>query len=281
MSETKINPERKAILNKIEECEKNGVWEVDPENDPPAIPLEANKIDYLSKNPFKKIMCKIVYKKAKKFVNELIDQKQIIIKEVIGAENLAKVKGGAFITSNHFHPFENLAISKIIEDSDANHRRIYRVIREGNYTNPPKGFDMFFKYCYTLPLSSKYETMKKFVKAVEVLSEKSFIMIYPEGHMWWNFKKPRPFKNGAFKFASKFDRPIIPCFITMEDSDVLDADGLPVQAYTIHIEKPIYPNIDLSMQERIEKLKNENFEICKNIYEKTYGIPLKYTCDEK
>ena len=88
-------------------------------------------------------------------------------------------------------------------------------------------------------------------------------------------------QNGVFKFSAKFDKPIIPCFITMEDTENLDGDGFPVQAYTIHFGKALYPNHDLSLPERTSDLKNRNFEFCKEVYEKTYGIPLKYTCDEK
>lgn len=276
-----INKERLEIIEKIKKLEKAGDWFHDVENDPPSLPLFPKDIDYLSKSPIKKIKSKIVTKKAYQFVDGLIAAKQIIIKEVIGGENLANIEGGAFITCNHFHPFDNLALSKVIDKFDTKKHKVYRVIKEGNYTNPPKGFDMFFKFCNTLPLSSRLDTMKKFMDAIEILSKKSFITINPEGHMWWNFKKPRPFKIGAFKFAAKFNKPIIPCFITMEDSDVLDGDGLPVQAYTVHIGKPLYPDMTISTAECAEDLKNKNFAFCKGVYETTYGIPLKYTCDDK
>ena len=67
MEEKKISTVRLDILEKIKQCEKDGFWDIDPENDPPTIPLEPNKIDYLSRNPFKKIMCHIVNRKANKF----------------------------------------------------------------------------------------------------------------------------------------------------------------------------------------------------------------------
>ena len=99
--------------------------------------------------------------------------------------------------------------------------------------------------------------------------------------MWWNYKKPRPFKDGAFKFAYKYNRPIIPCFITMEDSkEHIDGDGMPVQEYTVHIMKPIYPDSNLSGKQAIESMKNKNFEMCKEVYESTYGIKLQYTTED-
>ena len=27
------------------------------------------------------------------------------------------------------------------------------------------------------------------------------VLVYPEQSMWWNYRKPRPLKSGAFKFA--------------------------------------------------------------------------------
>ena len=125
--------------------------------------------------------------------------------------------------------------------------------------------------------------MRKFMQAVNVLAkENTYILIYPEQAMWWNYKKPRPFKDGAFRFAVNNDRPIIPCFITMEDSkEYVDGDGAPVQEYTIHIMKPIYPNKELPYKEAIQVMKTENFEMCKEVYERVYGVPLTYTTKEK
>ena len=67
----------------------------------------------------------------------------------------------------------------------------------------------------------------------------------------------------------------------MEDSEYKDADGLPVQKYTINIAKPIYPDKKKSLPENVEYLIKEHNKAWKEIYEKTYGIPLTYTCDEK
>ena len=276
-----VSQERQEILNRIEQNEIDGKFDVDVENDPPSKPLLPDEIDYLRKKLKNKIARFFVSRAADKGINGLIANKQIIIKDVVGKENLQGIEGSAFITSNHFHPFENMAIYKVFKDY-APKKTFYRVIREGNYTAPPKGFDKFFKHCNTLPLSSNPATMKKFMQAINVLSKKnSYILIYPEQSMWWNYKKPRPYKDGAFRFAVNNDRPIIPCFITMEDSkEHIDADGLPIQEYTIHIMKPIYPNKELPYKEAIQQMKTQNFEMCKEVYERVYGIPLEYKTKE-
>ena len=276
-----ISQERQEILERIKKYEFEGDFDHDVENDPPAKTLLPNKIDYLRKKWRNKIARFFVTRAADKGINGLISAKQLIIKEVIGKENLQEIKGSAFITSNHFHPFENMAIYKVFKEY-APKKDFYRVIREGNYTAPPKGFDKFFKYCNTLPISSNHSTMRKFFNAVNTLTKKNnYILIYPEQYMWWNYKKPRPFKDGAFRFACKYNTPIIPCFITMEDSkDNFDGDGFPVQEYTVHIMKPIYKDETLPFKEAVRKMKNQNVEMCKDVYQKTYGVELTYNTKE-
>lgn len=277
-----INPERLEILKKIESYESRGFFDTDVENDPPAKVLEADEIDYLRRKLSNKIKSAIVNKKADKAIDGLIASNQIIIDKVIGVENIKDIKGPAFITSNHFHIFENMAIYKVFKDNAPNKHKFYRVIREGNYTAPPKGFDMFFKHANTLPLSSSRNTMKKLINALEVLTKKNnYILMYPEQYMWWNYKKPRPFKDGVYKFAYKFDVPIIPCFITMKDSKFTDGDGLKIQKYTVHIMPPIYPNKKALQKENVKEMKELNFNMCKEVYEKEYNQKLRYTFEKE
>lgn len=273
-----ITKERQQILDKINQYEAAQNFDIDVENDPPSKPLLPNEVDYLRKKLKNKIARYFVNRSAEKAINGLIASNSLIISNVVGEEHLQEVKGAAFITSNHFHPFENIAIYKTIQRFQPNKHKFYRIIREGNYTAPPKGFDLFFRHCNTLPLSNNARTMQKFLKALEALSKKnSYFLIYPEQYMWWNYRKPRPFKDGAFKFAYKLNLPIIPCFITMTDSPLYtDNDGLPVQEYTVHIMKPIYPDLSKSLAENVATMKQQNFDACKEVYEKTYGKKLEY-----
>ena len=155
-------------------------------------------------------------------------------------------------------------------------RLLYKVIREGNYTNPPKPFGLFMRHCNTLPLSSQISTMKKFSKAVTtLLSRGETILIYPEQGMWWNYRKPRPMQDGAFALAVRNKAPIVPIFITMEDSDVLE-EGFFVQEYTLHILPAIYPDTTLSSAEARERMRQENYEAWVKVYEEFYKKPLVY-----
>ena len=111
--------------------------------------------------------------------------------------------------------------------------------------------------------------MIEFKKAVDtILQRGDFILIFPEQSMWWNYRKPKPLKNGAFKLATKNNVPVIPIFITMEDSNIMGEDGFPIQEYTINIGEPIYSNEKLSDRENTETMKEENFKVWKEVYEK-------------
>ena len=107
------------------------------------------------------------------------------------------------------------------------------------------------------------------------------VLVYAEQAMWWNYKKPRPLTNGAFTFAVKSNVPVLPVFITMEDSDTIGNDGFPIQEYTIHISPAIYPDESKTEKQNVVEIRDKNYEIWKNIYEKFYGIPLEYLPEEK
>jgi len=185
---------------------------------------------------------------------------------------------GAIVTCNHFNPYDSFSVEKSMRDAGIlKKRKLYKVIREGNYTNFPGFFGFIFKYCNTLPLSSVKETMKKFLKACEeLLSRGDYILIYPEQSMWWNYRKPKPLKPGAFSIATKNNVPILPVFITMEDSDIIGDDGYPVQEYTIHFSEPIYPDSNKTNKENEKIMMEKNYEIWKKIYEEFYKTPLVY-----
>ena len=158
------------------------------------------------------------------------------------------------------------------------HRKIlWKVIREGNYTSFPGFYGFLFRNCNTLPLATNFQTMKKFMRSVDVLlAKKQKILVYAEQGMWWNYRKPRPMTNGAFKFAVSNNVPVLPIFITMNDSEFTGPDGFPVQEYTVHILPSIMADKNLSSKENVEYLKNKNFDMWKEVYENTYNKPLEY-----
>ena len=281
--EIEKSPDRLAIMAEIEKLEREGKFDVDPEKDPPTIELEPDQIDYLRRSITDKLKARTANKIGETFLNNLLRKNKLIIKEINGIENLNKVKTGAMLTCNHFNPFDSFTVEKVFRTSNQiKNKKMYKLIREGNYTNFPGLYGFLFRNCDTLPLSSNMRTMTIFMKAVdEILQRGDFILIYPEQSLWWNYKKPKPLKSGAFRLATRNNVPVIPIFITMQDSDKIGDDGFPIQEYIVNIKEPIYPDENLSEKENTVIMKEKNSEVWKEIYEDFYKIPLTYTTENK
>ncbi len=276
-----LAPDRLQVLKKIELYEREGRFDEDVEDDPPAPVLTPDKIEYIKKDPVSKIKTVVAYAVAHMFVNKQIKAKNLIIKEIKGLENINALQSGAIITCNHFNAFDSFAMQLTYEASSQKKRKFYRIIREGNYTGFPGFYGFLMRNCDTLPLSSNSRTMRKFVRATDtILQNGDFILVYPEQSMWWNYRKPKPLKEGSFSMAVKNKVPVLPCFITMNDSKIMGGDGFFVQEYTVHISPAIYPDPSKTYRENAQYVMEENYRVWKEIYEKEYGIPLTYTTEK-
>lgn len=271
--------DRIEVLKKIEQLEREGKFDVDVEDDPPTIVLTPENIDYLRTTMTSKIKRIFANKVGERFLDDLLKNNKLIIKDVKGIENLNKVETGALITCNHFNPYDCFTIEKVFRMSEQGKiKRLHKVIREGNYTNFPGFYGFLFRNADTLPLSSSNRTMVEFMKAVDTLLQRGeFILIYPEQSMWWNYRKPKPLKVGAFKIAARNRVPVVPIFITMNDSEMIGEDGFPIQEYTVNIGEPIYPDENLTEKENTNNMLEENSRVWKAIYEEFYNNPLEYT----
>lgn len=279
-NEIKKAPDRLAVLEKIAEYEKRGWFDRDVEEDPPGRVLHPEDIKYINRSPAARIKRTVAYLAGRIFFYRELGKKKLFLEDPVGLEHLAGVKGGAVLTCNHFHPYDSFMMQKLFELS--HHRgRMYRVIREGNYTSFPGFYGMLMRNCDTLPLSSDPVTMKHFLAATHrVLDEGNCLLVYAEQSLWWNYRKPKPLKSGAFEIAVRRSVPVVPCFITFEDTDLVGEDGFPILRHTPHVGAPIYPDTTLSRRAAAEKMKVENEAFCREVYERVYGIPLVYTTEE-
>jgi len=273
-TEERLKTDRREVLAKIDEYEKLGgeYFFADVEEDPPAKPLKPEDVDYLCRGFGNKC------KRAGAVLLRALLSPGIIRRHgvtVTGAENLRGVTAGAIFTSNHFSPFENLAVRMAAAQAPGKHR-FYCVIREGNYAmNGMFGF--LLRHCDTLPLSSCHRTVAMFNQAVgQCLSEGAHILVYPEQAMWYRYRKPRPYRIGAFYLAARNGVPVVPCFVTMEDTDGVDSDGAPLSRYTVHVLPPIFPDPDKTPNENAAWMRERNAALTRAKYEEVYGEPLTY-----
>lgn len=274
--------ERLAVLEKIREYERAGRFDEDVEDDPPSRQILPGEVDYQQKKIASRIKSFFAFRAAKKFLRKMMRSNQIIIKGIEGKEHLSHLTGGTIITCNHFNAYDSFAIQLVYDEirKITKHGKFFRIIKEGNYTSFPGFYGYLMRNCNTLPLSSSHRTMNEFLLAVKhLLADGNYILIYPEQSLWWNYRKPKPLRKGAYTLAAKNGAAVLPVFITMQDSDVIDSDGFFVQEYTIHICAPIFPKKELSVAENIGYMMSENYSAWKQVYESSYHIPLKYEED--
>ena len=267
---------RKRIVARIAQYEKEGRFNEDVEEDDPPIPIKPGEVDYTNKKLSSRIKTSFANFLGKTFFENMIRKGQLIIKEVHGLDSV-NVSGGAIVTCNHFHLSDNYVVYKTIKPILRKHHYLYKVIKESNYTNFKGPVRIMMRHANTLPLCSNVSAMKDFFAGMEtLLARGEKILIYPEQAMWFNYRKPRPLKPGAFRFAAKYSVPVIPVFIGMKDSDVLDDEGYSVQELYVHYLPVIYPEDGLSAKENADAMMKKNYALWVEAYESFYGEKLTY-----
>ena len=94
--------------------------------------------------------------------------------------------------------------------------------------------------------------------------------------MWFNYRKPRPFKKGAYYFCAKLGKPIISCFVEMIDCKEKDTPEFYKVKFRLHILGTLYPDPQKSVKENSKELCEKDFFLKKAAYERIYGKPLDY-----
>lgn len=248
-----------SVLDKIKKLEKEGMFNehVDPFDENGYIPVDRN-FNYFPHGLKNWLIRKII---VNRFVNH--SAKNFIHLKIVGQENLKGLKG-AVVTCNHINKLDCIAVMKACKGHKLR-------ITTAEFNNQ-KGFvgDMM-RAAGTMPIPSGLGMFRYFEEAVgKALSKNNLVLFYPEQSEWWNYKKPRPFKKGAFYMAAKFNVPVVPMFITLEETGEFYDNGLPISAFTIHVMKPIYPKSELSKNENIEYLKDLNFKMCNEKFSEVY-----------
>lgn len=199
---------------------------------------------------------------------------------ITGLEKIQHITGKAIVTSNHFNPLENTVVRKTLWQ--VKHQRLFIVSEDTNLlTDGPVGF--LLKYYDTIPISSDIEYVGKIFPQMlkEALDGNNYVLIYPEQEMWFNYRKPRPPKRGAYYYAAKFKVPIISCFVEMIDTHVPDNDEFNKVQFKMHVLDPIYVDPHLSERENSIRMMQKDYQQKKDAYEKIYNERLTYDFDIK
>ncbi len=263
---------RLGVLADIEKYERLGEFDrhIDPIDESICLPVDEN-FPYIPRGTLR---LKYAFERIF-YVNPFIKKtnRRDLRTEVVGRENLKGV-GAAIVTCNHVNKFDCLAVKYA-----ARGHKTYII---GARFNNMSGFlGEMMRAGGLLPLSDSPTAMKSFNRAISKrLSEGAFVVCYPEQAMWWNYEKPRPFKDGAFSLAVMNKVPVVPMFITFRHSGELDSNGIEIKYMTIHIMPPIYPEEGAGRRHNVAAMREKNYRMCCEKYEEFYGRPLEYTTKE-
>ena len=186
-----------------------------------------------------------------------------------GIENLP-YSPTAFITGNHYNQFDVLLIGKLALKK---RQRLFIVVEASNLAMPHligwavRNFD-------SLPIDHDFHYLSRIFpkKLAQVLSKPGWILIYPEEELWFNYRKPRPLKKGAYYYAAKFNQPIISTFTEIQATskrELFQRDFYKTKKI-LHILPTIYPNPDLKIRENMQRMAEIDYRQKKAAYEKYY-----------
>ena len=269
-----VMPGREQAIDNIRRAAAEGRFNdktepFDPQWDPEA--LKADILDYVSKLG----TCRYKLKNlaARAIVSSWM--RRFGVGEMAGLENLSALKGPAFLTGNHFNPFDSGIHRKLAQITGRGH--LVAISQGTNFVMP--GLNGFvLRNIDVIPLVQEPSYMNGAFRTLMLkhLDAGRFILIYPEQEMWFNYRKPRPQKRGAFLFAAEYNVPVVPTFVEMQDLEREVAPGFRDVRTVLHILPPIYPDPSLSARENSFAMCKADYAAKVACYEQCYHRPLTY-----
>lgn len=243
----------------------------DPEITPDA--LKADILGYVSRldSPVQKLKTAVARAVVRSWVRKWSEP----VNEITGIRNLLTVQGAAFLTSNHFNPFDN-GVHRTLSRLTGRDRLV--AISQGTNFVMPGLNGFILRNIDVIPLIQEPSYMNgAFRKLMQRnLDRNRFILIYPEQEMWFNYRKPRPGKRGAFLFAAEYGVPVVPTFVEMVDLPEVVAPGFHDVKLVLHVLPPIFPDPERSARENSFLMCQADYDAKVRCYEQCYGRPLTY-----
>ena len=274
-----LGENRKAVIENIKTFAESEQFHNKVElNDPSLTPEQNKKITDAYLENRKHLSFKI---KTKLGVSLAKAATKIINKEteIVGLEKIPKEPFGVIITSNHFSPLENTIIRHLT--NKLGRKKLGIISQTSNFAMTGIiGFLM--NYADTIPISADPRYLARDLLSLlkeRLVDKKEAVLLYPEQEMWFNYRKPRPPKNGAYFYAAKLNVPVISCFVEIVDLEDDDTDEFKKVKYVLHILDVIYPDPSKTVKENTEALSDADYSLKKACYEAVYGKKLTYEFD--
>lgn len=269
-----MNNNRQAVIENIKRFAQNGQFHNKTEITDPVLTKEEEK-EITSR--FINNRDKLSYKIKKFFALLIADVGTKIINsktEIKGIKTAQTLKDGFIVTSNHFSPLENTVIRSLTKKLSFN---LSVVAQTSNFAM--KGFlGYIMNYADTIPISVDPRYLA--TSFLSVIKEKTVekgqaVLIYPEQELWFNYRKPRPPKEGAYYFAAKLNIPVLSCFVEIRDYGKAKNEFKKTR-YILHVLEVIYPEKEKPARENAFFMAQKDYELKKVKYEEVYGKKLTY-----
>jgi len=271
-----LGDNRRAVIENIKKYAESGEFHHKVElTDPVLTPEESRRITdaYLENRKHltfkvKSALAVRCAKTAAKIINKDT--------QIVGLDKIPGDIGGALITSNHFSPMENTVIRHLV---GALHRKKLGIISQTSNFAMTGVVGYLMNYADTIPISTDPRYLARGFMSVlkeRLVDNKDAVLLYPEQEMWFNYRKPRPPKSGAYFYASKLDVPIISCFVEIVDTDKDDTEEFRKVRFILHILGVLYPDKEKTVRENTELLAQQDYELKKACYEQVYHKELSY-----
>ena len=173
--------------------------------------------------------------------------------KVIGKKNLRRVRReGYFVYGNHTQIIDALTAQVFASRG----KRTY-IVADQDATSIP-GIRWLLKMLGVLPVPLNPNEAANFKEAVEYhIKKKHVVSLFPEAHIWPYSTHIRPFEDASFVYPSETGAPIIAMVMTYRKRKRLkNHPPLPV----LHLSRPFYPDMNLSLPDRKKKLRNQIYE---------------------
>ena len=179
--------------------------------------------------------------------------------KIYGREKLKKYKkefkDGAITVANHVFMWDYLCVLKAI--------RPHMQYHPGWATNFEGPNGPLIRWVGGIPIpAGDMRAMGKFQRAIgEVLENKHWLHFFPEGSMWFYYPDIRPLKKAVFKYAVRYDRPVLPITMSFRPRKGIFKLFSKTPCVDLHIGDPIFPDKSLPQPQAVDKLHKEVYHV--------------------
>ncbi|MBQ3596361.1 MAG: 1-acyl-sn-glycerol-3-phosphate acyltransferase [Clostridia bacterium] len=168
-------------------------------------------------------------------------------------------KKGAITVANHVFTWDYVCVLKAIRP----HLQ-YHPGWKTNFEGPNAGF---IRFVGGIPIpTDNMRAMAKFQKAIgEVLENNHWLHFFPEGSMWYYYPDVRPFKKAVFKYAVRYDKPVIPIGISFRERKGIYKLWGKTPLVDVTVGEPLFPDKTLSIPEATDKLHREAYHVVQGL----------------